>query len=182
MLNPLLIHAINNNNINFTYSKNTNSKVNNDIPDNITNLDNNSNYKYNPDVINKYSNVLNNRSNLDYNYTTDIWKPIIGSVNKININKDDFKINIDKINEDIINKKYEDEFNKRIQEREKINNIIKNNNVLLDTNNSNNKLEDTFIELKDNSLNKSNINNINNIDIKTLHNSIDQLEQLLNSI
>jgi hypothetical protein len=150
--------------------------------------------KYNPDVNNNYERIEKGREEKgkNYTYTNIIWKPIIGSINKDRINKEDLKIDIDKPNHIIINTKYEQEMMNRLVEQEqakklseeyaKINNIYKNpimdeikkpiNETFIE------KIDTTFIELKQNS------NNIdsNNIDHNNLLGSMDNLDELMKSI
>jgi len=171
-----LLKGINNTEINFDQSK----------------LEiNNSNQKFNPDVNQKYSNILNKRSVINYQYSNQMWKPIIGSISKSDINSDDLKIKIDKINSAEIKSKYESELENRLKEKILVDKLVE------DHSNKNNSLADitkpielkldelknidnSFIELKNSA--KNIISNSNDIDSSVIMNSIYKLDDLMNSI
>jgi hypothetical protein len=151
---------------------------------------NNSNQKFNPDVNQKYSNILNKRSVINYQYSNQMWKPIIGSISKSDINLDDLKIKIDTINSAEIKSKYESELENRLKEK------ILADKLAEDHSNKNNSLDITkpielkldelknidnsFIELKNSA--KNIISNSNDIDTSVIMDSIHNLDELMNSI
>ena len=156
------------------------------------------NTKYNPDVEQNYSNAESKRKSNDFQYSTNMWKPIIGSINKENITTEDLKISIDQPDHILIKSKYEVELEERNKEKElaeklaeeyaKVNNL---NNPITeeirkpieikqeDLNNMSN-IDNTFIELKSSA--QDMLNNTNNLDINTLMDSMSKLDDLLNSV
>jgi len=141
--------------------------------------------KFNPDVHQNYEQLIQKRDKINYTHSTDVWKPIIGSIDKINISKDDLKIKIDKPNFNNIKSKYE----QQLEEREKEKIIA--NTLTKEYNNSNKKnyipnikIEidkplDSFVELKTSSLN---IKDKDNIDNSIILESINKLDNLLDTI
>jgi hypothetical protein len=119
----------------------------NKIP--IHNDDIDINAKYNPDVNNKYVLLEKNRTNFNYSYSTDVWKPIIGSVSNVN----DIKIKLDTLNTDEIRKKYELE----LENRQKENEIVKQ---MIDEQNKTKSISNT--NLPNISTLQVNISNVNN--------------------
>jgi hypothetical protein len=148
----------------------------------LTSTDSN---KYNPDVYQIYDQLMTKRDNINYNYSKDVWKPIIGSIENINISKDDFKIKIDNPDFNNIKSKYVLELEERGKERLLAEKLSKEYN---DTNKKESipeikinteKSFESFIELKTSSLN---IKNKNDIDNSKILESIDKLDSLLDTI
>jgi hypothetical protein len=140
--------------------------------------------KYNPDVNTNYEKISSTRSQTTFSYSTDIWKPIIGSIDKTDIKTNDLKINIDKPNYDQIKNNYEQIVKQRQIEKENSIKIIKdyhtiNNSIELDKNTLDNN-DNSFLELKDNS--KKISSNNSNIDMDTLLKSMSKLDDIMNSI
>ena len=136
--------------------------------------------KYNPDVGDKYNLVSATREQRNYTYSTDIWKPIIGNVQKIDINESDFKVNLGSVNHEEIKQRYELVMLERNKEKEQIIQNNQNNSIeelKVDTNISN--INNAFVELKNNS---SKFNDSKNIDVNILMESMNKLDDLLNSI
>ena len=140
--------------------------------------------KYNPDVNQKYDNVINTRNNRDFEYSTTMWKPIIGSLNKTNITSNDLKIDISKSDQSNIKFTYEKElanrrveqelFEKTITNNSKLNsNLIKLNDNLIQIDNNLIKIEDNFEDLKKLAINSEKT---------TIIDSITKLDDLLSSI
>lgn len=155
--------------------------------------------KFNPDVNNNYDRVENSRKqNVNsYTYTNNVWKPIIGSVDKIKITENDLKIELEKPNHVLIKSKYEQEMEERIREKEmakklaeeyaKENNLYANpvmdeiqkpieveqNSELIQN------IDNTFIELKQNA---NNILKDNEVDQDALLASMNNLDELMKSI
>lgn len=152
------------------------------IPSNIPIINSDINAKYNPDVNNKYIILEQNRTNFNYTYSNDVWKPIIGSITNIN----DIKIKLDTVNSDEIKKKYELELENRKKENEIVKQIIDEQNKTksivtilpsLEINRSN--VNKTFDELKDSSLEISEKNKSVLIDsMLKLDNILDSLKNL----
>jgi hypothetical protein len=144
-----------------------------------TNDDNNTT-KYNPDVNNNYTILEQNRLNLNYTYSNDVWKPIIGSISNIN----DIKMKLDTVNSDEIKKKYELELENRQKENEIVKQLINEQNKtnstvnatlpVLEINNSN--TNKTFDELKEYSLEISEKNK------SVLMDSMLKLDNILDSL
>lgn len=155
--------------------------------------------KFNPDVNNNYEKVEKFREqNVNsYTYTNNVWKPIIGSVEKIKITEDDLKIELEKPNHTLIKSKYEQEMEERIKEREmakqmaeeyaKENNLYANpimeeiqkpieveqNSEMIQN------IDNSFIELKQNA---NNILKDNEVDQAALLASMNNLDELMKSI
>ena len=164
---------------------------------NQSNINNESNtIKYNPDVQTNYINTENKRENSKFIYTNQMWKPIIGSIDKTNIITNDFKINIENIDHYKIKSIYEIELAERLKEK-KLAEILtqtytnQNNPVnQLDTNQNNSvnqldtineaNINNTFCELKNSAHNI--LIDTNNIDSTSIIKSISNLDNLLNSI
>lgn len=147
------------------------------IPGNIPvlNDDVDNNAKYNPDINNKYILLEQNRTNFNYTYSNDVWKPIIGSVSNIN----DIKIKLDIVNSDEIKKKYELELENRIKENEIVKQMINEQNKsvnailpTLESNTINNNPNKTFDELKE----------VSSKDKSLLMNSMLKLDNILDSL
>ena len=139
------------------------------------------NGKFNPDVNHNYEQLMQKRDKLNYNYSTDVWKPIIGSINKTNISKDDLKVKVDNTDFNNIKSKYE----LKLEEREKEKKIAEQ--LTQEYNKKNHipeiKIEiekplDSFIELKTSSLEI----NKDEIDNSKILESINKLDNLLNTI
>lgn len=133
--------------------------------------------KYNPDVNERYNVANNNRQHALFTYSEEMWKPIIGSVNKKTITKNDMKINIAKPDINQIMSKYDLELNERNKEMELAKKILdeQNRNKIMNEikkpiENKTIGTNDTFIELKASSnkcvqdlkLSTSNINELIN--------------------
>jgi hypothetical protein len=149
--------------------------------------------KYNPDVEQNYSNVEYKRQANDYKYSTNMWKPIIGSVNKEKINVDDLKIQMDQPNHTKIKSDYELQLEQREKEKIIADKLAKEfaeinglNKPIIeeitnqdDLNNMSN-IDNTFIELKSSAFNIS--NDSSNLDIDVLISSMTKLDYLLDSV
>ncbi len=183
MNNSLLMNKLKNKNLNLDQQR-QNINYN---PQNVQ--------KYNPDVNNKYQSASNKRDNTNYDYTTDIWKPIIGSIKKANIHRDDLKVAIDKVDPSVINNKYQQEIEERQRENERVKQIMEAyNREMMEKGGMPkpqlelepfdqellNKVDNTFLELKSNA-NDITKNN-NNIDPTLLMESIKNLDSLMDSI
>lgn len=129
--------------------------------------------KYNPDVNVRYKNAENNREHASFTYSEEMWKPIIGSVNKKIITTNDMKVNVSKPDTKQIMSKYELELNERKKEMELAKKILneKNNKKIMDEikkpiENKSSNTDNTFIELKANAqdlkLSTSNIDELMN--------------------
>jgi DNA-binding protein YbaB len=131
--------------------------------------------KYNPDINQKYNNLLDTRSNRDFEYSNTMWKPIIGSINKTNINSNDMKIDIKKSNLSNIKSMYEKELAERNSQQELIEKAINNKSKLEDV-----KIDENLIKIDNNfdDLKKLAINN----EKTTIIDSITKLDDLLSSI
>jgi hypothetical protein len=128
--------------------------------------------KYNPDVTSSYMNMIDRNKNINYNFTNETWKPIIGSINKEIITKDDLVLQVEKPNFDKIRDTYIQQMLEREKEREEVERLVQeyenNNNLNKEVQETINKpievnaeqlssIENTFTELKKNSLNDDNI-------------------------
>jgi len=128
--------------------------------------------KYNPDITQQYDNILKIRNNRQFECSTTVWKPIIGSIDKKNITPDDLKINIKTSNLLDIKSTYEKELAMRKKEQQLIEKTIHNTS----------KLEDIKIDEIPVSSNFDDLKKIaTNIENKTLT-SITTLDDLLSSI
>jgi len=130
--------------------------------------------KYNPDVNKQYEKLVDNRSNRDFKYSNTMWKPIIGSIDKTNINTNDLKINISQMDQSNIKTLYEKELSNRRAEQEQ---IQKKNTKLeelkIDIDENLIKIENDFDDLKRLAINSE----------KTpIIDSITKLDDLLSSI
>ena len=145
----------------------------------------NSNEKYNPDIKKSYDLLLDKRKNINMSYSNDVWKPIIGSINKSNISKDDLKVKIDKPDYNNIKSKYELELEEREKEKILADKLTKEyNNLNKQEYISEVKIDiekpfESFIELKTTSLE---IKNKNEIDNSKILESINKLDNLLDTI
>ena len=158
----------------------------------------NGNNKYNPDIEQNYNYVENKRKNDIYTYSTNMWKPIIGSVNKDKIFENDLKIQIDKPNVEIIKSTYEKEIENRLREKELADKLAKEYAIANNLNNSvmeeitkpieikqehlNNlsNIDNTFIELK--TYSQDLLKDTSNLNIDDIMNSVSKLDDLLNSV
>lgn len=145
--------------------------------------------KYNPDVTSNYMNMIDRNKNMNYNFTNETWKPIIGSINKEIITKDDLVLQVEKPNFDKIRDTYTQQLLEREREREEVERLVqeyeKNNNINKEIQETINKpievnteqlssIDNTFVELKKNSLNDDNIKkSISDLDL--LMKSINEL-------
>lgn len=170
-----------------------------------SNTEKNDNDKFNPDVIKTHDILDNRRKTTSFEYTNNVWKPIIGSINKQNINADDFKIPIIKPDPIQILSNYEAEMNNRKKEAEIINKKItemelakKETEIINKESNPEqvnkeietkkevkqepliNDISNSFIELKNSSQNI--FKNSNNINTTAILESMTKLDELLNSI
>ena len=93
------------------------------------------NEKYNPDVLNDFNKLLQNRDNQNFTISNKTYKPIINNTPTIINNVKDLQINIDKSNNDIKNK-----LNELSQKRNYDDQIVKNRY----NNNNKNKFEQDF--------------------------------------
>ena len=134
------------------------------------------NSKYNPDINIKYDNLLDTRNNREYQHTTTVWKPIIGSIDKQNIKINDLQIPITKPDITTIRTAFEKELaDRNIQQstiEQRLNPNLKLEELKIDENLI--KLDNNFDNLK--KLANSNIETTNIID------SITKLDELLCSI
>ena len=134
------------------------------------------NSKYNPDINIKYDNLLDTRNNREYQHTTTVWKPIIGSIDKQNIKINDLQIPITKPDITTIRTAFEKELaDRNIQQstiEQRLNPNLKLEELKIDENLI--KLDNNFDDLK--KLANSNIETTNIID------SITKLDELLCSI
>jgi ribosomal protein S17E len=77
--------------------------------------------KYNPDVTNNFNKIYDHtqkkRKEKTFTHTTEIWKPIIGSVAKENITIEDFNMIFEKPDNNAIRSKYDIEMDKRLEEK-----------------------------------------------------------------
>lgn len=149
----------------------------------ITSTDNNN--KFNPDVNQNYEQLMQKRDTFNYTHSTDVWKPIIGSIDKTNISENDLKINIDKPDFNNIKSKYELQLEEREKEKiladkltEEYNNKNKKESIP-EINIEIDKPFETFIELKTSSLD---IKNKDDIDSSKILESINKLDNLLDTI
>lgn len=143
---------------------------------------NQNNDKYNPDVNQNYESLLEKRKNINLSYSNNVWKPIIGSIDKINISKDDLIVKIDKPDFNNIKSKYELLLTERENEKkltDKLSQEYNLKNNISDTKVDIEKSFDSFIELKTSSLN---IKNKDNIDNSIILESINKLDNLLDTI
>jgi hypothetical protein len=156
------------------------------------------NNKYNPDIEQNYGVVENKRTNDTFIYSTNMWKPIIGSINKDKIIEDDFKIQIEKPDFEKIKSTYEIQIEQRQKEKELAEKLAKeyaiannlNNPVMEEINKpievaqedlSNlSNIDNTFIELK--TYAQDMLKDTNNLDIETIRNSVLKLDDFLNSV
>jgi hypothetical protein len=170
--------------INNLRQKNNKQNTNTNINTNINaNTNTNTNAKYNPDIDLKYDSLLSVRDKRDYEFSTTMWKPIIGSVDKTNITSDDLHIDIKKPDLNSIKLIYEKELADRkieqnnllmIRDDQKVKtNIIDDNKTNIIDDKKTNIIDKNFDDLKELSKNKNNIPNID---------TISKLDDLLNSI
>lgn len=156
------------------------------------------NIKFNPDVEQNYSNIELKRKLNDFTYSTNIWKPIIGSINKEQIGSEDLTLKIEQPNHTKIKLDYKILLEQRESERliadksakeyAKINNlnkpiieeITKPIEIKQEDLNNMSNIENTFIELKTSA--KDIITNTDNLDIETIINSMSKLDNLMDSI
>jgi hypothetical protein len=141
--------------------------------------------KYNPDVQKNYINTENKRENSKFIYTNQMWKPIIGSIDKTNIITNDFKINVENIDHYKIKSIYEIELAERLKEKKLAeiltqtytnqNNPVNQHDTINEAN-----INNTFCELKNSA--HSILIDTNNIDSTSIIKSISNLDNLLNSI
>ena len=156
-------------------------------------------HKFNPDVNNNYDRVEKFREqNINsYTYTNNVWKPIIGSVEKIKITENDLKIELEKPNHILIKSKYDQEMDERMREKEmakqmseeyaKENNLYANpvmdeiqKPIKVEQNNEmTQNIDNSFFELKQNS---NNILKDNEVDQDALLASMNNLDDLMKSI
>lgn len=128
--------------------------------------------KYNPDVNVKYNNLLESRDKRDFQHTTTIWKPIIGSIEKHDIKPVDLHIKITKPDISTIKDAFEKELTSRnIQKNtieNKLNSKLKLDDIKIDENLL--KLDNDFDNLKKLANNNLSIDQSKSIDL-----SIDEL-------
>jgi len=137
----------------------------------------NTDSKYNPDVDQQYNKLINTRSNREFEYSNTMWKPIIGSINKANINSNDLKIDIQKSNQSEINISYEKELANRKAEQELVEKTLNNNS----------KLDELKINIDENLIKiNNNFDDLKklatNTEKTTIMDSITKLDDLLSSI
>ena len=156
------------------------------------------NSKFNPDVELNYSNAKSNRDDKEFKYSTNIWKPIIGAINKDKIKAEDLKINLEKPDHIKIKSNYEIQLEQRecekiiadklAQEYAKVNGLNKpimkeinkpieiKPDELIDMSD----IDNTFIELKSSA--QDIFKDTNNLDINTIMESMSILDDLMNSV
>ena len=174
----------------------TNTKTNTNLSD--TDIDTETNSKFNPDVEQNYSNAISKRDTKDFQYSTNIWKPIIGAINKDNIKAEDLKINMEKPDHIKIKSNYEIQLEEReyekiiadklAQEYARVNGLNKpimeeiNKPIEIKHNELNNisDIDNTFIELKSSA--QDIFKDTNNLDINTIMESMSILDDLMNSV
>jgi hypothetical protein len=159
-----------------------------------------SNGKYNPDVRNNYSNREDTINTSNYEYSPEMWKPIIGSIEKSKITKDDLVVEIDKPNTEKIMSDYDQRIDELKNEKKLVEQKIKqyaiehpilnddpnmkeiNKPIEVDSTIIKNitSIDDTFIELKKTS--HDIIKNTDNIDPNLIDESVIRLDKLLNDI
>lgn len=135
-------------------------------------VNHNTDGKYNPDVTSNYMNMIDRNKNINYNFTNETWKPIIGSIKKEIITKDDLVLQVEKPNFDKIRDTYTQQMLEREREREEVKKLVmvyeKNSNINKEIQETINRpievnaeqlssIENTFTELKKDSLNDDNI-------------------------
>lgn len=84
------------------------------------------NNKYNPDVINEFNSFTEKRNNSTFICSNTTWKPIIENIDQQN----NIKISIEKLDKDIIKKKFDEEIYNRSLENKKYDNILNSLNNL----------------------------------------------------
>lgn len=159
-----------------------------------------SNGKYNPDVRNNYSNREDTRNTSNYEYSPEMWKPIIGSIKRSKITEDDLVVEIDKPNTEKIMSDYDQRIDELKNEKKLVEQKIKqyaiehpilnddpnmkeiNKPIEVDSTIIKNitSIDDTFIELKKTS--HDIIKNTDNIDPNLIDESVIRLDKLLNDI
>ena len=134
--------------------------------------------KYNPDVNVKYNNLLSMRDKREFQHSTTVWKPIIGSIDKLDIKSNDLQIKTSKVDISTIKTAYEKELAERTLEQNTIEQRLHSNLKLEEIKIDENliKIENNFDELKKIAINKS------DIESSTILESITKLDELLNSI
>ena len=134
--------------------------------------------KYNPDVNVKYNNLLSIRDKREFQHSTTVWKPIIGSIDKLDIKSNDLQIKTSKVDISTIKTAYEKELAERTLEQSTIEQRLHSNLKLEEIKIDENliKIENNFDELKKIAINKS------DIESSTILESITKLDELLNSI
>jgi len=169
----------------------------------------NINDKFNPDVNQRYSTIMDKRSDTNFSYSNQMWKPIIGSISKSNINSDDFKMTeeMKEVTSKNIKAKYEIVLEDRLKEKilaDKLALDYTNKKDYTNKNNQNNlnnnqkkvldditkpievksdelqNIDNSFIELKNSA--KNIISKSNDIDSSVIMDSICKLDDLMNSI
>ena len=185
------------NNTNYQQNNTSLSENNTSLSENNTNLSEN-NSKFNPDVELNYSNVKTSRDDKEFKYSTNIWKPIIGAINKDKIRAEDLKINMEKPDHIKIKSNYEIQLEERVNEKiiadklaqeyarvnglnkpiiEEINKLIE---IKPDELNNISDIDNTFIELKSSA--QEIFKDTNNLDINTIMESMLILDDLMNSV
>ena len=76
--------------------------------------------KFNPDIDSNFINAELKRNSNVFQYSDNMWKPIIGSISKNIISSEDLKIKIDKPNHIAIKSKYELVLEERNKERKEL--------------------------------------------------------------
>lgn len=168
----------------------------------------NASNKFNPDVETNLKKVELVRNNINYSYSNDVWKPIIGSINKTKITKSDMLIPIPKTNTKQVMANYEQSLMERENEKNLAKKMAKEysekhnklnvselagaskvngtQNVSVETNKPsetrNQDINNDFSELKQAANNILSNSNLNDIDLNELEKYNNKLENLLNAI
>jgi hypothetical protein len=166
-----------------------------------TETNSNSNSKFNPDVEQNFSNAKTKRDAKDFQYSTNIWKPIIGGINKDKIKAEDLQINMEKPDHIKIKSNYEIQLEERenekliaeklAQEYARVNGLnklieikqdeLKNmSEIKQDELKNMSEIDNTFIELKSSA--QDIFKDTNNLDINTIMESMSILDDLMNSV
>ena len=136
------------------YNQNLDQKYNQNLDQKYNqNVDQNLDQKYNPDVNVKYNNLLSIRDKREFQHTTTVWKPIIGSIDKSDIKANDLQIKTSQIDIALIRSAFEKELAERSFEQNTIEQRLNSNSKLEEVKIDENliKVENNFDELKKNS-------------------------------
>jgi len=191
MNNLLFINNLKNKNMKNSYVQQSSDTNTCEYYQNPTTI--NDDNKFNPDVEQNYALINSRRENASFSYSSDMWKPIIGSINKQTITKDDFIIKVEKPSEEQrqeMQSTYEAQMEERLLEKKRAESMaleynIKNNldkpkieKIQIPDNIDLSLINNTFDELKSASANIQS----DNIDTDAILNSMSKLDDLINSI